>query len=130
MRMLLHPEVNGESIALPEVDEPTGFKLRIKAGDNVDNFYLLRLDQPQPQSGEQNDENQQNDEQQDPKDDGEKKEPEPQEEKQEKEKDKQENKPRPVEDALDKLDHNPENLEAKQRARQSPLVNHPPEKDW
>ncbi|MDP6943754.1 MAG: hypothetical protein QF464_06350, partial [Myxococcota bacterium] len=120
-------ETNGEGFALPQVEEPTAFLIRVEGKPGHENFYLLRVDNPQPQPSEDqqesSDEEQEQEEQEQEQD-----------EQQEQEQKQQEPPPqeqqKPLEEALDKLDHNPENLEAKQRAQRSPLVNHPPEKDW
>ena len=124
---------NGEALALPPVEEPTSFALRVEGKEGHENFYLLRVENPLQSSDDSDSSEDEEDEQ---------------------EKDESKSKSskkgekaararaRParaakaaraaeaLEDALDKLDHNPENLEAKQRAQRSPLVNHPPEKDW
>ena len=117
---------NGEMLALPSVEEATSFALRVAGQEEQENFYLLRIDNPQPQSS---DENEPSDEEQDEQDQDE--EPQDQEEQEGQQEEQAQDQPqKPLEDALDKLDHNPENLEAKERAQRSPLVNHPPEKDW
>ena len=119
-------EANGEGVALPPVEEPSSFKLKIEGKPLQENFYLLRIDQPQPQeqdNDEQQDEEEQDEEEQDEQEQDEQ-------EEQEEQPQPQEDRPQPLEDALDKLDRNPQNLEARQRAQTSPLTNHPPEKDW
>ena len=122
-------EQNGESVGLPLEEEPTAYALEVRGKENAENFYLLRLDRPQggdgdsggepPEDPEENpedqekppDEQQDQDKQKQPPE--QKREPEPQ---------------TPLEDRLDKLDHNPKNLEALQKALQSRRG--PPEKDW
>jgi tetratricopeptide (TPR) repeat protein len=132
-RLLEHSDsssstTNGEGLALPSVEEPTPFTIRVEGKEGQENFYLLRVDNPQPQSS---DEQEESDEEQDEQDEQDKEEQEEQKQEEQKQEEKpQEQEQKPLEDALDKLDHNPENLEAKQRAQRSPLVNHPPEKDW
>ena len=121
-------EQNGESVALPVEEEPTAYALEVRGKENAENFYLLRLDRPQGGDGEGDGEPPEEPEEgeekppEDPKDEDdqppeEKKEPEPEPEPQ-----------TPLEDRLDKLDHNPKNLEALQKALQSRRG--PPEKDW
>jgi tetratricopeptide (TPR) repeat protein len=118
------PTNNGEGFALPPVEEPTAFTIRVQGKPGQENFYLLRIDNPQPQSS---DEQEPSDEEQEEQEEQEQEEQEQEEQQKEQPQEKEQ---KPLEDALDQLDHNPENLEAKQRAQRSPLVNHPPEKDW
>ncbi|MCB9786801.1 MAG: tetratricopeptide repeat protein [Deltaproteobacteria bacterium] len=135
-------ETNGEAVELPKSDEATTYKLHIAGVAGQENFYLLKLDQPQGGSGEQDqdqkDQDQKDQDKQDQdKQDQDKQKPEDQKDQKDqkqpepaqpnKEEPKQQ---RPLEDALDKLDRNPQNLEAQERALKSPLANHPPEKDW
>ena len=124
------PDANGEGVALPEVEVPTFYSLRVAGADPAaENFYLLRMDSPSGggEDGESDEEEQEEQEEQPPEDEEqeqEQEEPEPEEQQPP-----QEEEQTPLEDALDKLDHNPQNLEAV-RAQRSPLANHPPEKDW
>ncbi len=121
-------EQNGESVGLPVEEEPVAYALEVRGKDNAENFYLLRMDRPkgggdgegEPPEDPEEDQEEQDDPPEDQKDQEdqekppeEKKEPEPQ---------------TPMEDRLDKLDHNPKNLEALQKALQSRRG--PPEKDW
>lgn len=136
-------DTNGESVALPNTPEAKTYKLKIEGVGGQENFYLLKLDQPQGgESDDQRDQDQQKDEQQ--KDEQQKDQDKDQDKEPKDQKDDKDQKPpekpqpqkeepkaqKPLEDALDKLDRNPQNLEAKERALKSPLANHPPEKDW
>jgi hypothetical protein len=110
--------------------------VKVSGNGEAQNFYLLRLDQPQPQSGGSS----QDDQQEQDKDDQD------QDKQDEQDKQDQANKPdpakqdppaspkpqqaKPLEDLLDKLDHNPDNLEARKAAKDNPRSNHPPDKDW
>jgi tetratricopeptide (TPR) repeat protein len=136
-------ETNGEGVQLPESDEAKTYKLRIEGVGGQENFYLLKLDQPQggdsSDDKQDQDEKKDEDEQDEPKPDEPKDPKDPKDQKDEKDQQppekpepkKEEAKPqKPLEDALDKLDRNPQNLEAQERAQKSPLANHPPEKDW
>lgn len=119
-------EQNGESVALPVEEEPTAYALEVRGKENAENFYLLRLDRPQGGDGEGDGEPPEEPE------DGEEKPPEdPKDEDDPKQPPEEEKEPEPqtpLEDRLDKLDHNPKNLEALQKALQSRRG--PPEKDW
>ncbi|MBD89511.1 MAG: hypothetical protein CL940_04185 [Deltaproteobacteria bacterium] len=118
------PERNGETVPFPSDKEPTPYALEVRGKDGGENFYLLRLDQPQGGDGgdgSEPPEDQEQEEQEPPEDqEQEEQEQEPPEEEQESQ--------TPLEDRLDKLDHNPKNLEALQKALESRRG--PPEKDW
>jgi hypothetical protein len=131
--------VTGLQLPAPKSDRVV--KLHVHAAPGVENFYVLRLEEPPPPSdnGEQQDQNQDNkdeqkDDKQDPKDqkDQKDKQPEPAEqdkkepEKTEQEKQEQEQRRRQME----RGDHNPSNLEAQEALRNSPLRNQAPTKDW
>jgi hypothetical protein len=111
-----------------EPPAPKVYRLEIRgATAEVQNFYLLRLDQPSGGGGDSDgdDKDEQKDDEQDEKDQSEKKD----DEKKDKE---NENKAtqNPLQDALDKLDKNPENLQAREAEKKSPLANQKPLKDW
>ncbi|TNF32315.1 MAG: tetratricopeptide repeat protein [Deltaproteobacteria bacterium] len=130
----------GSTAPAPEDDAeppPRTFKIKVSAAPDAENFYLLQVQQPSPSSGgdsqdpsdskdeddkeqDQNKDDQQQDKDQGKQDDEQKDEQKPQEEA----------KNAPLQDALDKLDRNPENLEATESARKSPLANRRPGKDW
>ena len=115
------PVQNGESLPLPAVEEATTFGLRIRGVGSAENFYLLKLDQPQGDGGQEKSDG-----------DGDSKPPDEDQQEPESEEEKESGQAEapqtPLEDRLDNLDHNPENLEARQRARTSPRS--APEKDW
>jgi hypothetical protein len=113
---LSSPEQNGESVGLPPEEEPKAYALEVRGKEDGENFYLLRLEQPK---GDGDGDSQPNDEEQDPPDEDD---PPPPDEPEEPEDQS------PMEDRLDKLDHNPKNLEALKKALQSRRG--PPEKDW
>jgi hypothetical protein len=108
-------EQNGESVGLPVEEEPKAYALEVRGKAGAENFYLLRLDQPKG-GGDGDSKPKPNDEEEDPSEQDEPPEPDEPEEQS------------PMEDRLDKLDHNPKNLEALQKALQSRRG--PPEKDW
>lgn len=126
------PEVNGEGLMIPKTDEPEKRLIVVKSAASTprgENFYLLKIEQPQGggeqnQQGDDKDKDKDNDDkdEQEPKDEQDQEQPKPQDDK--------EQRPQPLEDALDKLDRNSENLEARQRKHSSPHANHAPEKDW
>ncbi|MEC9071000.1 MAG: hypothetical protein VX938_01415, partial [Myxococcota bacterium] len=107
---------NGERLALPPVEEETTYAFRVQGQGSDENFYLLRMDQPQGDgdSGES--------------DEDEKKEDESEQEQEPQDKEESEEQTSPLQDHLDKMDHNPQNLEASQKRAASPRG--PPEKDW
>lgn len=107
---------------------PKKYVLKVSgAAPDVQNFYLLRLDRPQPQSD--SDDQKKDDENKDEKDD-QKKDDKKQDQDKKQDPPKKDEPDKPFEDALDKLDRNPENLEAKESGKKSPLANHPAAKDW
>jgi len=153
------PDVSGEVLVLPREEAPAGapkaspagddappappapnrpFLLKIFGKEGSENFYLLRLDRPSPQgdSGDQGDpedkdDKSEEDQESKPKDEGDKGEDKkPADDKGDKPQADKGEKPRPLEDALDNLDKNPENLEARDSARKSPLAGQKPIKDW
>lgn len=144
------PEANGEALAIPiekppggpaapggatpgsdAVDpaapppEPKTFTIKVSAAPEQQNFYLLRLDNPSGGGGDQGDQGDESEDSEDskgedsPPEDGEDEEGEPQDEDR-----------NPLQDAIDNLDRNPENLQARDAARKSPLANQKPAKDW
>ena len=118
------PQQNGEAVQIPKSQEVSSYALEVRARDLEENFYLLRLEQPQgggEGSPESDDEEQEEppEEQEEQEEEEEQEPPPPQEEEEEQ---------TPLEDRLDKLDHNPNNLEALQKALESRRG--PPEKDW
>ncbi len=141
------PEARKGRAALQVLGLPAGkadrvVQLRIKAGAQVENFYMLRIEEPPPPS----DKDKQNQEEQDEKKDQEKKDQEQQKDEQkDKDKDKKEDKKeeeKPPQDQekkdqqerqrrqMDRNDHNPHNLEAEEAMRRSPFKNSRPDKDW
>lgn len=137
---------NGEALVIPKVTEETTYTLKVEGGAGVENFYQLMISQPQSNEGDDKDdkkdddkkdeEKDDKDEEKDDKKDDQKKDDKDDQKKDDQKKDQPEKgqkkpKPsRPLDDKLDKLDHNPENLEAEKARRSSPLANHPPDKDW
>ncbi|MCC6622276.1 MAG: tetratricopeptide repeat protein [Deltaproteobacteria bacterium] len=120
--------------------EAKTWTLRVAGVGEGQNFYLLRLERPQPQSGDgdsqddqkdKQDQDDQKDEQdQADKDKQDQADKDKQDPSDEQKKEPQDQKSQPLQDALDKLDRNPENLEASESAKKSPLANHRPLKDW
>ncbi len=143
---------NGEALLLtPDGDQPRSYRLLVRGKGGAENFYLLKIDQPQGGGGGGQDDQQQDDQEQKDQDqdsdpgDGEQdppKDSEPKDAPEDGQGDPQQPprqpppgqpQPRPadpLEEALDKLDRNPQNLEALETLKASPLTNHPPEKDW
>jgi Ca-activated chloride channel family protein len=117
------PERSAEGLALPEVKEETKFLLRVDSPKKDNNFYVLTLQKPPPPSDGQDQK------QQDQNDSSEQEEKQQEENKQEEQKE-QEKEPDPVADQLEQMDRNPENLEAKEAMRRSPMRNANPENDW
>lgn len=125
------PQNNAPTPADPELSPtPRTWKLLVKGKGDAENFYLLRLDQPSGgggDSGESDDSDEPQDDPQDPKD--------PKDQSDSKDPKDQAEPPKPQEqnalqEALDKLDKNPENLPARDAANRSPLANQKPLKDW
>lgn len=102
-------------------------KLRANAAKDVENFYVLQIQEPPPPSDKQQDQQKKDDEQSE--DDKEK-------EKQEKEKQDAEKQKEPPPDQkqlqqqMERADHNPTNLEAQEALKKSPFKNQTPTKDW
>jgi hypothetical protein len=129
-------------LSLPGSKAERVVQLRVRAAPGVENFYVLRIDEPPP-SNDKNQQNQQDkqdkqdedkkDEQKpdDKKDDENKKDPQdekkdPADPKEQEQKDQQERQRRQME----RNDHNPHNLEAEEAMRRSPFKNSRPDKDW
>ncbi|MFZ4577505.1 MAG: VWA domain-containing protein [Myxococcota bacterium] len=112
-------------------------KVRTQAGADVENFYLLRVDEPPPPSEDQQQKQDQNDKKDDKdKDDKDKKDQDkkdkgqpPPEEKDQKPDPKKEEQER-THQQMDRNDHNPDNLEAQEALRNSQFRNTAPAKDW
>ncbi|MSQ84469.1 MAG: VWA domain-containing protein [Myxococcales bacterium] len=120
-------------ITVPATKVDRVIKLRVSAAPTVENFYVLRVEEPPPPSDKQDSKDQQD---QDKKD----------EEKKDEEKNKpEENKPEPDKQPqtpeqkaeqeqrrrqMERNDHNPNNLEAQDAMRRSPFKNTKPDKDW
>jgi tetratricopeptide (TPR) repeat protein len=113
------PEADGRAVAVPQDRLGQEVLVRIKGADEQSqNFYLLKVDhpqpnqqnQPRPKPGEQDQQkqDQQQKQQEQPK-------PEPKE---------------PMENELKKMERNPRNLEAEQALRSSPFRDRQPAKDW
>ena len=102
-------------------------KLRASAAKDVENFYMLQIQEPPPPSDKPN-----------PQEQSDKDKAEEDKEKQEDEKQKQDEKakqePPPdqkaLQDQMQRADHNPTNLEAEEALRKSPFKNQTPAKDW
>ena len=115
---------------------PRTFTIKVSAAPDAQNFYLLEIQQPSPSPG--GDSQDKNDDK-DKSDDKSKDDKQDQDQKPDKDKGKDPDKDQqdqakaknePLQDALDKLDRNPENLEAVESAKKSPLANGRPVKDW
>lgn len=129
-------------LSLPGSKAERVVQLRVRAAPGVENFYVLRIDEPPPSSdkNQQNQQDQQDkqdkdkqDEQKpdDKKEDENKKDPQdqkkdPADPKEQEQKDQQERQRRQME----RNDHNPHNLEAEEAMRRSPFKNSRPDKDW
>ena len=121
-------ETNMEVVVVPpaeaRIPDPTDYLVRIKGADEeVQNFYLLSLQNVPPQGKDQSqDQNQQNDDQQDKED-----------QQQQQQQQQQQKEQRPDRSTLEKEmeneDKNPKNLEA-ERARMRSRHIPPPLKDW
>lgn len=136
------PEQNAETVPLPEGKEERVVLLRVSGKPGAQNFYVLRLDTPQGNQGDQGqdekkDENedqkqdqkqdQQKDQQKDQKQDQDQKDQDQKDQDQQKQDQKKAN---PIEDAMDQIDRNPDNLEALEALRKSQFRNTEPDKDW
>jgi hypothetical protein len=121
--------------------ERRSFRLKVEANGGGQNFYLLRLDRPQGGGGDGDGEPEKDgdseQDKQDPKDDVGKDDPKDSDKSQAQPDGKDGEKPQdpqaaptPLEDLLDKLDRNPDNLEARDSARKTPLTGQRPRKDW
>lgn len=122
-------------------------QIRIKAGAQVENFYMLRIEEPPPPSDKdkQDQEDQQQDQDKD-KQDKDKQDKDKQDEQQKNDQnkpdDQKKEEQKPPEDQekkdqqerqrrqMDRNDHNPHNLEAEEALRRSPFKNSRPDKDW
>lgn len=128
------PAAPGQDPASAEPDKlpKRPFLLEVRGKEGSENFYLLRLDRPSPSGGGDQDPNDGEDgEEGEDGQDGQPPEPdEGGEDEKEQEGQKPEPRQGPLEDALDKLDRNPENLEANENAKRSPLAGQKPLKDW
>ncbi|MBL8786603.1 MAG: hypothetical protein JNJ59_16990 [Deltaproteobacteria bacterium] len=120
--------------------KPRTFTLQVTAKDGQQNFYLLRLDKPSGGGGDKNkdDKKDKDDKDQDKKDPGDKgdkdkkdqQDPKDPNDKKDPKDDAKKDEANPLQDALDNLDRNPENLQARDAAKKSPLANQKPLKDW
>ncbi len=102
-------------------------KLRAWADKDVENFYVLQIQEPPPPSdkGDQKQEQDEKDKDDEKKD---------QDKKDQEKKDEEKKEPPPDQQALEqqmqRADHNPTNLEAEEALRKSPFKNQTPTKDW
>lgn len=122
-----------EAVALDGGPDGQEFILRIQGRNEAENFYVLQLVTPPPpnpgeNSQEQNDQDQSEQDQQDDPDD--QNQPQDQPENQPENKQPEKDESSAIEDALEKLDRNPQNLEAQEALRRSPVRNWQPDKDW
>lgn len=125
-------------LGLPAAKADRVVQLRVKAGAQVENFYLLRIDEPPPPSDKDKQDQQDQQDKEKDKDKGDEKKQDEQEKKDEPKKDQD----KPPEDQdkkdqqerqrrqMDRNDHNPNNLEAEEAMRRSPFKNSRPDKDW
>ena len=117
-------------------------KLRVKAADDVENFYILRVQEPPPPSDKGNKKQDKKNKKDDKKKKDKKKDKKQDPKKKEKKKDKEEKKKKKKKKKKDKRrqkqlreqmkrhDRNPKNLEAQEALRRSPFRNNRPTKDW
>ncbi len=102
-------------------------KLRAWADNDVENFYVLQIQEPPPPSDKKD---QKQDESEKDKDEEKKDE----EKKDQEKKDGEQKEPPPdqkqLQQQLERADHNPTNLEAEEALRKSPFKNQTPTKDW
>jgi hypothetical protein len=129
-------------LRLPAPKEERVVKLHIEADDEVENFYILRVEEPPPPSdqGQQNkpqggDDEQDDKDKKEPSDGGEQDKKESDKDDKAGDKDKQPPAPddaarRRLEQRMKRHDRNPKNLEALEALRRSPLRNLQPSKDW
>jgi Ca-activated chloride channel family protein len=98
-------------------------KFRAKAADGVENFYMLRVEEPPPQNdqGQQKQDGNDDQKQDDRKDEQDQKPAHQPQDQQERERQRQQ---------MERHDHNPQNLEAQEALRKSPFRNTTPAKDW
>lgn len=108
-------------------------KIRVQAAPTVENFYVLRLEEPPPPSENQQQQQDQQDKDKDKQDKGEQDKPKPEPDSKDQQppqtpeqKAEQEQRRRQME----RNDHNPANLEAQDALRRSPFKNARPDKDW
>ena len=103
-------------------------KLRAHAEKDVENFYVLQMQEPPPPSDKPNPSEDQDQKDKDQEKQEEKDKPEPKKEEPKPEE------PSPDQQALQqqmqRADHNPTNLEAQEALRKSPFRNQKPTKDW
>ncbi|NUN14700.1 MAG: VWA domain-containing protein [Myxococcales bacterium] len=122
-----------EAVALDGGQDGREFLLRVQGHGEAENFYVLQLVTPPPPNPgdkpqEQNDQEQSEDEQQDGSENQNQQQDQAEKPPEEKQPEQKENSA--IEDALNKLDRNPENLEAQEALRRSPIRNWQPDKDW
>lgn len=111
---------------------PKTWKLLVRGKNEGENFYLLRLDQPSGGGGDsgESDDSQDQEDEQDPQDQQDKQDQQAQQDKPDPRTQQKPEEQNPLQEALDKLDKNPENLPARDAANRSPLANQKPLKDW
>ena len=116
-------DANGEAISIKPEADVTEVTLRVEAKSDADNFYLLRIQNPQPNDDQQdqNDEEKNEDDKEEKNDEkNDDKEEEKNEDKKEKKNEEKQPEPKksePFKDLLERMDRNDKNLEAEQ-ARQ------------
>jgi Ca-activated chloride channel family protein len=109
--------INGLQLPAPKTDRVV--KLKANADAAVENFYLLRIEEPPPPS-DKDPQSQPQDDKKEPKEPQEPP-PEPKPDEQERERQKQQ---------MERNDHDPQNLEAQEALRKSQFRNETPSKDW
>ena len=114
---------NGEALALPPEDREAEVLIRLRGVDEeAENFYLIKVDQPEGQPDNQRDQKKDEDKDKDEQEQEPKPKPEPD--------DEPEPQQEPMDKQLEKMDRNPKNLEAERARRLSPYRDHRPGKDW
>ncbi len=108
--------------ALPADKKDRVVKLKLAADKDVENFYVLRIEEPPPSGDKDKQDQKDQDEDKDKnKDDKKDKPPEPKPDEAQQQRQKQQ---------MERNDHNPENLEALEAQRKSQFRNEAPTKDW
>jgi hypothetical protein len=110
----------GMKVKLPSSENDVTYMLH--AGGEGENFYMLKIANPEEQQDKQKEQQKQNQQQEQ-----QQKQQEQEEQKQQEPEKKQE---QPIETMLDNLEQNSENLEAQKALTDSPYKDYVPEKDW